>query len=499
MQFANGGGVASSYRPTTAIGGHGGGKVKVLPTLSAPVSLSDSATADADKLIEELMLEAERDPGLRELSGLGKKSAAASSVDAAAQQKYQMVKRPYRTQQDMIIKDESDSARQMQHKMFNTSAYNRSRSADTRPASSASTAAAKSKITKEREQSSSMFPPPPGDFKRTASTENFEAQMLGEVVTDAARHQSVKDLVSMIEKTTKSQSANAYVRKWGCDLISPEPHTRNVTYRREKKTFENGDEADGGDGIVKRQSTYNWTKDDEFQRKHLLGLERSTASTYSLPQEQQTHYQQDNSYDLTGGEFRMSSHVTDIDSLLGRRRNDDEEFEVQWPPPSNATGASPLPPLEAPSPSLDEQQQYRQQDFHIPPQVTIDTYAHQMQSGGDFEQSSKNWQQDQQQRRQQQQQHSFQGHDMLEIDKQIKNIQNEFESDLDTLIDTYRQVQKSTAMTGSSSSGVATGASLIAAAAAATAVAKSSSPSMKGRRTPVPAAYGLCCTPQPID
>jgi hypothetical protein len=88
---------------------------------------------------------------------------------------------------------------------------------------------------------------------------------------------------------------------------------------------------------------------------------------------------------------------------------------------------------------------------------------------------------------------------MLEIDKQIKNIQNEFESDLDTLIDTYRQVQKSTAMTGSSSSGVATGSSLIAAAAAATAVAKSSSPSMKGRRTPVPAAYGLCCTPQPID
>ncbi len=45
----------------------------------------------------------------------------------------------------------------------------------------------------------------------------------------------MKDLIRMIEKNTKSESANAYVRRWGCDLISPEPRARNVTYRSEKK------------------------------------------------------------------------------------------------------------------------------------------------------------------------------------------------------------------------------------------------------------------------
>ncbi len=55
-----------------------------------------------------------------------------------------------------------------------------------------------------------------------------------EVVTDEEHH-SVKDLVRMIEKNTSSESANPYVRRWGCDLISPEPHTKNVTYRRQRK------------------------------------------------------------------------------------------------------------------------------------------------------------------------------------------------------------------------------------------------------------------------
>ena len=400
----------------------GGSKVKVLPALSAPVSLSDSATADADKLIEELMLEAERDPGLRELSGLNKKQAAAAA-EMSSSQNYPLVKRPYRTQQDMIIKDETDISRQQQqHKMFTSRAYNRSKSADARPASAA---AARAK------QTSSRAAPPPGEFKRTASTDNIESGMLGEVVTDNARHHSVKDLVAMIEKNTKSESANAYVRKWGCDLISPEPHTRNVTYRREKKQFENGDQADSIG--MKRLTTYNWTKDDEFQRKHLIGLEESMATSH--PQRPQYSSNYDDSFG--DGEFRLSSHVTDLDSLLGRTRNDEGDIEVQWPPTqSNMT--SPAPPLQPPSP----EPQYRQQDFHIPKHVTIE-------EGGDQHDSSRFARQQQLQYNKYQSsgvQSQYQGQDMVDIDRQIKSIQNEFDSELDTLIDSYRQVQKTVGM-----------------------------------------------------
>merc|ERR1719330_690212 len=55
-----------------------------------------------------------------------------------------------------------------------------------------------------------------------------------EVVTDQ-KHRSVKDLVAKLETSTKSESENPYVRKWGCDLISPEPRRRNTTYRFQRK------------------------------------------------------------------------------------------------------------------------------------------------------------------------------------------------------------------------------------------------------------------------
>ena len=59
----------------------------------------------------------------------------------------------------------------------------------------------------------------------------------------------------------RSESANAYVRKWGCDLISPEPHRKNVTYRRERK--EMPDER-----WMKKMAnvkTHMWANDDLFR------------------------------------------------------------------------------------------------------------------------------------------------------------------------------------------------------------------------------------------
>ena len=59
----------------------------------------------------------------------------------------------------------------------------------------------------------------------------------------------------------RSESANAYVRKWGCDLISPEPHKKNVTYRSERK--EMPDER-----WMKKMSnvkTHMWANDDLFR------------------------------------------------------------------------------------------------------------------------------------------------------------------------------------------------------------------------------------------
>ena len=89
----------------------------------------------------------------------------------------------------------------------------------------------------QQQQQQQKFDPKLTQFKRAASTENFTEEIMDAVTTDNEHH-CVKDLVRMIEKNTKSESDNAYVRKWGCDLISPEPHSKDVTYRRERREFQ---------------------------------------------------------------------------------------------------------------------------------------------------------------------------------------------------------------------------------------------------------------------
>ena len=417
-----------------------GGKVKVLPALSAPVALAD--TSDADRLIEELMAEAERDPGLRQLSGLDKSGQRGrpTTPEALSPQKYPMVKRPYRTQQDMIIRDEVDdaAAHTSSSRMTQSSGSfaSRSKSADARPREARSRPAPRQALPGLAAPSASRAPA--AAVKRTASSDNMLNLLEHDVPSDSSKEahlHSVRDLVAMIEKNTKSQSANAYVRKWGCDLISPEPHTKTVTYRRERRRLEdaNGmrrEEDEEGGAATKRNTTYNWTKDDEFQRKHQMGLEQF-GQQFGQPS---TQGQQQDYADYGGGgggssEFRMSSHLADLDSLLGKRgRNDEEDLEVQWPPPSNA---SPMPPPGA-------QPEYRQQDFHIPQEMQT------AENGGTYFEN----------RRRQQLQSQKQGgsSNVVEVDRQIKNIQNKFDTELDSLIDAYRDVQKSVQMTVATSS-----------------------------------------------
>ena len=71
-------------------------------------------------------------------------------------------------------------------------------------------------------------------FTGKHSSTNVTEDLLNEVVTDKS-NRSVKDLIAMMEQSTKTESINPYVRKWGCDLISPEPHKKSVTYRSEKR------------------------------------------------------------------------------------------------------------------------------------------------------------------------------------------------------------------------------------------------------------------------
>ena len=92
--------------------------------------------------------------------------------------------------------------------------------------------------------------------------------LLNEVVTDQDHH-SVKDLVNMIEGNIKAESLNPYVRKWGCDLISPEPHKKNVTYRQQKRELVDQNALNS----IQRGKTYTWQQDDHFKHKNNIANE----------------------------------------------------------------------------------------------------------------------------------------------------------------------------------------------------------------------------------
>jgi len=166
-------------------------------------------SSEADRFIEQLMHEAQTDPKLRALT-YGSENTAAGS--AAGKQKpnltesYPMVARPYRTQQDMIIREREESPNRSgiipveRHRMpkrpyrtnedlriVEKNAEERSKSADGRLSGIEAFKRRDPKLEK---------------FRRTPSTGNVTEELLNGVVTDNEHH-GVKDLVAMIEKNTK--------------------------------------------------------------------------------------------------------------------------------------------------------------------------------------------------------------------------------------------------------------------------------------------------------
>merc|ERR1711874_435424 len=188
-------------------------------------------------------------------------------------EKHSMPKRPYRTATDFKIEDTTD-------------AYNRSKSADGRLGKPF------------RNQDPKLT-----NFKRTSSTENFTGEMMQEVVTDN-EHKSVKDLVARLEKSTKSQSENPYIRKWGCDLISPEPRRKNVTCRYQRKQMPDPEFAS------KLQHQYSDYGSRTSSRTRNLS---ETSRESPVPTSQ--HLEND---------FQLNSYTADIDDLIDRQHGEQD-------------------------------------------------------------------------------------------------------------------------------------------------------------------------------
>ncbi|XP_059099435.1 vinculin-like isoform X3 [Tigriopus californicus] len=339
-QFANGGHKLAKSASSGQI------KVPVLPSLSDPVQFGKPPPArprepqpshdqiDADALIDELMREAENDPGLRKMSGLDKPKPPAQ---APIPDKYAFVARPYRTAQDMIIRDHDSTTNHDPHQFNRISrssdkhrsshnhrsatqrdqrisepsdSWSRSKSADSRPSAPYSGLARKD--------------PKLSNFKRTSSSDNFTEGIMHEVVTDQDNH-SVKDLVAMIEKNTTSESVNPYIRKWGCDLISPEPHTKTKTYRRERRQMPD----------YEAKGMYNWTLDSSYRSGGMNGEHKNAKDWGGSLHESSKHHDKQSLFD---NDFRLSAHVADMDDLLGKsgQVNDgyasEGERSVHWPP-----------------------------------------------------------------------------------------------------------------------------------------------------------------------
>ena len=523
---------AMSSSKSMAASPHGG--VQVLPSIQAPVKLeeppvevsevdrsreeqrrnqqefhsrSSSSKAgtknqksfesiEADQFIEQLMREAETDPKLRELTygNTGSNSQPArpmpptnyvapkpppvpTSDSPQLDGSYPMVNRPYRTAQDMIIKERDDSPTQQQrqsnrpmerHKMqkrpYRTNEdlkivdiSERSKSADGRLNNN--------RAFNERD-------PKLDNFSSVASIENVASatgsKLLGEVVTDNEHH-SVRDLVRMMEKNTYSESVNPYIRKWGCDLISPEPHSKVKTYRREKREM---------------PKPFLWKPPGEMPDNARFASQHSQHAQADHNQNiaDVSYASGDNTNTTLENEFDMNDHITDMNSLLGKSQAnhltryedelmnqtgsscvsklggiDDDTYNgpqrtatpVIWPPPSpvpqqsevdsnypsnGIPNQSPIPPSPPPPPpalllTQDLQQKATRSDS-------------QSKYGRSF--SSSRAQENKVISSSLSNEPILNGgrNSLTEIDKQIVTIQNEFEAELDTLIDAYRKLQQ---------------------------------------------------------
>jgi len=493
--------------------------------------IATSTAAEADVLIEELMEEAKNDPSFGVLARLSSRpeslaepksapvenlktkeekpvqpvlpiqvrpaegtidSRPGSSMGGPVPDKYPFIPRPYRTAQDMIIRDRSEERNEANSRASrtpdkhslpkrpyrtatdfkiedSTDAYNRSKSADGRLI-----------------KPFSNQDPKLSNFKRTSSSENFTGEMMHEVVTDN-QHTSVKDLVARLEKSTKAESENPYVRKWGCDLISPEPRRKNVTCRYQRKQMPDPEFAS------KLQHQYS-----EYSSRNSSRTRNLSETSRDSPGPVSQHLEND---------FQLSNYTADIDDLIDRQHgeqdiglicqeeaNEQEIIEedsnlkslqsnqcteeqsyntntgtkvVVWPP----TSPSPTIPNNTESSiqaSTISTEHERQASSSSSQQVSIEkteTFAsHSLQQTSSAKSFIVNESENIVKRRKSKKSeskvnveemneinkqksvtsngHKYDRNSLRELDAQIMDIQTQFESELDSLIDMYKTIQK---------------------------------------------------------
>ncbi len=402
------------------------GSIRVLPM---PVQLQEPQhhqshkdhvdsinSTEADHFIEQLMKEAETDPKLRELTyGNDNKG-------------HHHQERTYRAAQDMIIKEISEDQARSQ------SRPSRQPNMPERPYRTNEDM----QIISKRSQSADgrlhqngfrKQDPKLGSF-RDASTgrnsSNATESLLNEVVTDKEHH-SVRDLVNMMENNIKSESLNPYVRKWGCDLISPEPHKKNVTYRREKKQIVDQNE-------LSTFKTYTWQEDDHFQKKAKIDRNENMI---------RSHFEANQSPSGRDDTDYLEEHTTDLDELVGRSMEDVAKTTVVWPPPSPMMQERyPTPPLFSPSPPPP------MMAIPLPPRTPSPLPLISVEPPPppppleEMTPKKSNLKKRSQSEGGRGSSRRFSNSSLHEIDQQIVMIQNEFEAELDTLIDAYRNVQQ---------------------------------------------------------
>jgi len=228
---------------------------------------------------------------------------------------YPFIPRPYRTGTDMIIRDRSEEPLDAGSRMSRTperhamptrpyrtatdfkiddtssrdAAYKRSQSADGRVG-----------------KAFGVSDPKTSSFKRTSSTDNFTGEMMREVVSDK-QNRSVKDLVAQLETSTKSQSENAYIRKWGCDMISREPRKKNVTLRWERKDLPDPEFAS------RLQNQYSEYGSRNSSRAR--NLSEGSLSRDESPSRQDSR-------------FQMSDYTADLDDLITDREHTEQDISL---------------------------------------------------------------------------------------------------------------------------------------------------------------------------
>ena len=444
------------------------GGIRVLPCpVNKPVKLQEPSdhvdhirdSNEADHFIEQLMKEAETDPKLRELtygsSGVGSKPPAGNENGRG----------PFLPRTEAQDGSETEQV-----------VHNRSQSGSSRPGRSthrvqeeskmAAASAIAAAVTKRSQSADGRL----RDNNKSSIANNATETLLNDQVVSSetanANCKSVRDLVNMMESNIKSESLNPYVRKWGCDLISPEPHRKNVTYRREKKQMVEPLQLRN---TMERNKTFTWQQDDHFKRRHQI-IERendmsANTETNMILNHQASHHSPSGRDDH---DHYLDNHTADLDDLLGRRPSlpsivmtdagaaeENERTLVVWPPPS------PLPPPDAeiiryPSPIFSPSPPPPMQAVPLPPRTPSPSPAVEpvnctplaapepavidvpMPPLSPMELPKKS---NLKKRSQSEGTRRFSNSSLHEIDQQIVMIQNEFEAELDTLIDTYRNIQ----------------------------------------------------------